>query len=128
MKGKKYKLMYFSDHGLSVEPDRIFHDLGGLLQEYQVPLFYLAPDEKKHILVKKVISGLNLIDLYSTFINIKTNVTNENYTFYYADKLPDNSNPIIYWKKYRRLSDLVKNQPPITDIEVNSASVNIKHQ
>lgn len=128
MKGKKYKLMYFSDHGLSVEPDRIFHDLGGLLQEYQVPLFYLALDEKKHILVKKVISGLNLIDLYSTFINIKTNVTNENYTFYYADKLPDNSNPIIYWKKYRRLSDLVKNQPPITDIEVNSASVNIKHQ
>lgn len=84
--------------------------------------------KKKHILVKKVISGLNLIDLYSTFINIKTNVTNENYTFYYADKLPDNSNPIIYWKKYRRLSDLVKNQPPITDIEVNSASVNIKHQ
>ena len=53
---------------------------------------------------------------------------NENYTFHYADKLPDNSNPIIYWKKYRHLSDIVKNQPPITDIEVNSASINIKHQ
>ena len=123
MKGKKYKLMYFSDHGLSVQPDRIFHDLG-LLQEYQVPLFYLAPDEKKHIQIKKAISGLNLIDFYSTFINIKTNVTNENYSFHYADKLPDNSNPIIYWKKYKRLSDIVKTQPPLTDNEINSTTVN----
>jgi glucan phosphoethanolaminetransferase (alkaline phosphatase superfamily) len=119
MKGKKYKLMYFSDHGLSVEKKRVFHDVD-LYEEYQVPLFYLDSEIKQQIHIKKIISGLNLLDIYSNFINIKTNITNENFSFQKASLLNDNPDPIIYWQKYKHISELDKRQRPITDIGTNS--------
>ncbi|WP_239352295.1 phosphoethanolamine transferase [Snodgrassella communis] len=122
MKGKKYKLMYFSDHGLSVEKKRVFHDVD-LYEEYQVPLFYLDSETKKQIHIKKVISGFNLLDIYSSFINIKTNITNENFSFQTASQLHDDPDPIIYWQKYKHISELNKKQPPITDIGTNSITL-----
>jgi glucan phosphoethanolaminetransferase (alkaline phosphatase superfamily) len=123
MKGKKYKLMYFSDHGLSVEKKRVFHDVD-LYEEYQVPLFYLDSEIKQQIHIKKIISGLNLLDIYSNFINIKTNITNEDFSFQKASLLNDNPDPIIYWQKYKHISELVKRQRPITDIGPNSITLN----
>lgn len=119
MKGRKYKLMYFSDHGLSVEKKRIFHD-AGLYEAYQVPLFYLDSNIKQHIYIKKVISSLNLLDIYSNFINIKTNITNEDFSFQKVSLLNDNPDPIIYWQKYKHISELDKRQYPIKNIGFNS--------
>ncbi|PIT54388.1 sulfatase-like hydrolase/transferase [Snodgrassella communis] len=118
LKDKKYKLMYFSDHGLSVEKTTIFHD-NDLYEEYQVPLFYLDSESKEQIHIKKKLSGLNLLDIYSTFINIKTNVTDHKYSFQLASELADNIDPIIYWEKYKHLSTIQKRQPPVIDIETN---------
>ncbi|WP_239325231.1 phosphoethanolamine transferase [Snodgrassella gandavensis] len=124
LKGKRYKLMYFSDHGLSVEKKEVYHDVE-LYQEYQVPLFYLDSEAKEHLNIKKVISGLNLIDLYSSFINIKTNITDEKYSFPMVSKLEDNVDPLIYWQKYKHLSSLNKKQLPITDTSSNSIVPNV---
>lgn len=116
VRNKRYKLMYFSDHGLSVAKNRSYHDVE-LYEEYQVPLFYLDSNIDKHIYIKKSLSGLNLIDIYSTFINIKSNVTNEKYNFNLANKIPENSDPLIYWEKYKHISSIQKKQKPITNLQ-----------
>jgi glucan phosphoethanolaminetransferase (alkaline phosphatase superfamily) len=116
---KKYKLMYFSDHGLSVEKKRIFHT-ADIYEVYQIPLFYLDSEAKEHIKIKKMISSLNVLDLYSNFINIKTNFTNEKYSFHSITELKDNPDPLIYWKNYKHLSSIKNKQPPITDIIIDT--------
>lgn len=116
LKGKTYKLMYFSDHGLVVEKYREFHH-PDYFESYQVPFIYTDSEIKKHISFKKIISGLNLIDFYADFINIKTNVTNEHFSFTNLPNLKDNTDPIIYWQKYKHLSSIKMRQPPSTDIE-----------
>lgn len=118
LKNKKYKLMYFSDHGLSVEKKRIIHS-ADIYEVYQVPLFYLDSEAREHILLKKKISSMNLIDLYSNFINIRTNFTNKKYSFYSIAELEDNLDPLVYWKNYKHLSSIKNKQPPITDINVS---------
>ena len=125
LKGKKYKLMYFSDHGLSVDKKHSFHDVD-LYEGYQVPLFYLDPKEEKHIYFNKTISGLNLLDIYSSFINVKTNVTNSNYSFKLLDQLKNNPDPIIYWEKYKHISSIQKKQPAIADIDADLILKNVK--
>lgn len=119
LKKKNYKLMYFSDHGLSVEKKRIYH-FSDIYEVYQVPLFYLDSKAKEHIQIKKIISSLNLIDLYSNFINIRTNFTNDKYSFHSITELEDNPDPLIYWKNYKHLSSIKNKQPPITDIIVDT--------
>ena len=125
LKGKKYKLMYFSDHGLSVEKTEVFHN-NNIVEEYEVPLFYLDSDIKEQIHIKKKISGLNLLDIFSSFINIKSNITDSNFNFHQASKLTDNSDPIIYWDEYRPFSTIQKKQPPIIDIQSNIIGDTVK--
>ena len=125
LKGKKYKLMYFSDHGLSVEKTRSFHDVD-LYEEYQIPLFYLDSKEEKHINFNKTISGLNFLDIYSSFINVKTNVTNSDYNFKSLEQLKNDPDPIIYWEKYKHISSIQKKQPAITDINAGIILKNVE--
>lgn len=117
--------MYFSDHGLSVEKTEVFHN-NNIVEEYEVPLFYLDSDIKEQIHIKKKISGLNLLDIFSSFINIKSNVTDSNYNFHQASKITDNSDPIIYWDEYRPFSTIQKKQPPIKDIQSNIIGDTVK--
>ena len=125
LKGKKYKLMYFSDHGLSVEKKHSFHDVD-LYEEYQVPLFYLDSKEEKHINFNKTISGINLLDIYSSFINVKTNVTNSDYSFKLLDQIQNDPDPIIFWEKYKPISSIQKKQAAITDINAGIILKNVK--
>jgi glucan phosphoethanolaminetransferase (alkaline phosphatase superfamily) len=122
LEGKNYKLMYFSDHGVAVSKNRVYHH-ANLYEAYQVPLFYLDSKMKEHVYLKKRISSLNLMDIYSTFINIKTNITNHDYNFKTISEINDNPDPIIYWEKYKHLSNITFQQSPVTDID-NST---IKH-
>ncbi|MFY7342190.1 phosphoethanolamine transferase, partial [Enterobacter cloacae complex sp. IR5422] len=110
--GKSYKLMYFSDHGLYVDKDKIFHDVD-LYDEYQVPFFYLSSNMKSRVLLNKKVSGLNILDFYASFINVKSNYTDSIYNIEDYNKIPESKDPIIYWVNYKKLSALHKKQRPL---------------
>ena len=104
--------MYFSDHGLYVDKDKIFHDVD-LYDEYQVPFFYLSSNMKSRVLLNKKVSGLNILDFYASFINVKSNYTDSIYNIEDYNKIPESKDPIIYWVNYKKLSALHKKQRPL---------------
>jgi glucan phosphoethanolaminetransferase (alkaline phosphatase superfamily) len=79
-----WSLIYFSDHGQGHYKKggeiSLRHD-GSVKQGYEVPFFMLDSAAMEHIVIKRHISGLHLIDLFASWLGVKTDKTDARYNF-----------------------------------------------
>ncbi|MDR1450849.1 MAG: phosphoethanolamine transferase [Helicobacteraceae bacterium] len=92
-----WSLIYFSDHGQEHYGDKKQIGLrhgGRAKQSYEVPLFLLDDNATEHIVIKRQISGLHLIDLVASWLGAETDRTDSRYTFtdFLEDSAIDTSN------------------------------------
>lgn len=70
-KGKNYSVIYFSDHGLSVDGDSSPHHCKDFKECYSVPLIVIDSDVKKRIVKEEQISAYNFLSIFSEVIGVK---------------------------------------------------------
>ncbi|MDR2152558.1 MAG: lipid A phosphoethanolamine transferase [Helicobacteraceae bacterium] len=79
-----WSLIYFSDHGQGHYENNKEIGLrhgGSAKQGYEVPLFLLDSAATEHVVIKRRISGLRLIDLFASWLGVNTDKTDPRYTF-----------------------------------------------
>jgi glucan phosphoethanolaminetransferase (alkaline phosphatase superfamily) len=79
-----WSIIYFSDHGEGHYRNGgeigLRHN-GSVKQGYEVPLFMLDSAAMEHIVIKRQISGLHLIDLFASWLGVITDKTDARYNF-----------------------------------------------
>ncbi len=92
---EKYSLIYLSDHGISVTPNRVHHDLS-VRNNYQVPLFIINSDDVTHKVINKKFSNRHFIDLFSSWIGVSSNFTDNQYDIFNLEYLPEDKIVSVY--------------------------------
>lgn len=68
--GEPFKVLYFSDHGLSITKEKIAHS-PFVQNVYEVPFFIFDSSIEQQKKIDKKVSGFNFIDLYASFLGVK---------------------------------------------------------
>jgi len=80
--GKTFKIVYFSDHGLTFNyENKIFTHKSDTKEEYTVPFLILADDISKNVVVKAHRNLGDFINFFQEFIGIKAKGVNYDYRF-----------------------------------------------
>lgn len=90
-----FSLIYFSDHALSVTEQGIIHD-PTILNSYEIPFALINSDDNKHKMVKKPFSQIHFLDLYASWIGVKTNMTDDRFDIYQIDKIPEHKSIKVF--------------------------------
>lgn len=83
-----YSLMYFSDHGMSVESDMVRVD-GKIKNAYETPLIVLNSDDEDHIVIKKTISGYNFTDIFANWLGLSIDNETKLYDLSHISNIPE---------------------------------------
>ena len=107
-----YSVIYFSDHGLSVDKNNIHHDIK-LANNYHVPFFKISSDDTEQQFIKKPLSQRHFLDFFANWLGVTTNKTDRRYDFLQPNKIPaDKQITIFNGEKMVPLSSL-KTQPTL---------------
>lgn len=90
-----FSLIYFSDHAVSVTEQGVIHD-PTILNSYEVPFALINSDDNEHKVVKKPFSQIHFLDLYASWLGVKTNMTDDAYNIYKLDDLPENKDIKVF--------------------------------
>ncbi|AIL33358.1 phosphoethanolamine transferase [Basilea psittacipulmonis] len=92
--GESYSLMYFSDHGMSVQENGV-RVSSNILNAYRIPFLILSSDSTTHQMYDKYFSGFDFLSLFSQWIGVDTNLTDSRYSPYDLRHMPEHE-PLIY--------------------------------
>lgn len=109
---KTFNLVYFSDHGLHVKQDRIFHDFG-ITQAYEIPFLVLDDSATDHVVVNRKVSAMHFLDFYANLLGVRSDelrsiYSSENYT-----SIPIEDILIFYQGSYQSYSSLKFQSNPL---------------
>lgn len=90
-----FSLIYFSDHALSVSESGVRHS-HLIANTYEVPFMILNSDDNKHQYIKKQFSLINFLDLYASWLGVRTNMTDDRYNIYELNKIPERENIEVF--------------------------------
>ncbi|EPG4872820.1 sulfatase-like hydrolase/transferase, partial [Pluralibacter gergoviae] len=66
-----YTVIYFSDHGLSIDGSTPPHHCANFKECYSVPLIIMSNNDSKRIVKNEKTSAFNFISIYSKIIGVK---------------------------------------------------------
>lgn len=92
---KPFKLIYFSDHGLSVHEDLNFSHKGGFKENYEVPLLIWGDDIKESQTVESRRMGKDFIYLFSELNKVTLGNFKMNYKFISNEKNNDSASWVL---------------------------------
>lgn len=90
-----FSLIYFSDHALSVSESGVRHS-HLIANTYEVPFVVLNSDDTEHRYLKRQFSLINFLDLYASWLGVKTNMTDDRFNIYQLDKIPEQKNIQVF--------------------------------
>lgn len=119
---KEFQIVYFSDHGLSVSKDKVYHDIE-LKNAFQVPFFILGSDIKEKQYIAKTTTALNFLDIYASLLGLSGPLIDSNYKYSNLKNLPETLDPLVYWNGWKHFSSYNRTQQPIFDLESSQKSI-----
>lgn len=111
-KNIEYELLYFSDHGLFVAEDRVFHSKD-IYESFTIPMFILGSNIKQHTVVTKQINAIHFLDLFAQFLNIGHERLDPRYNIYDLSNVDSDSDPVVFWNQYMPILSFTKQQPVV---------------
>jgi glucan phosphoethanolaminetransferase (alkaline phosphatase superfamily) len=103
--GKTFKIVYFSDHGLTFDYDnKIFTHKQDSKEEYTVPFLIFTDDLSKNVVVKAHRSLGDFINFFQEFTGIKAQGANYDYRFI-SDDSDKNWNHLLDSLNFNQLKD-----------------------
>lgn len=112
--GQPFSLLYFSDHGMTVDKGDNWQDIrvgSEYRQNFEVPLIFISSDSNTHIDRKSALSAYNFIHLFASWIGVESNKIDKSYTW---PDYPEDKKVMVYnFSKMVELSSM-KSQPPFT--------------
>lgn len=101
-----YSIIYFSDHGLSLKPNRVRHNKT-VKNNYQVPFFIINSDDSAHRHIAQNYSNEHFLDLFASWIGVSTTKTNPQYDIFQLNNLPEDKEISVYYEdRMKNLDEL----------------------
>ncbi|WP_158074726.1 phosphoethanolamine transferase [Basilea psittacipulmonis] len=92
-----YSIIYFSDHGIEVNDERVGPS-SMYISSYHVPFLILNSDSREHEIYDKYYSNLHFMSLYAQWLGLNTNHTDKAFNPHHVQTMKEVSPLLIYYE------------------------------